>query len=325
MADEKNSNSVNEPGTTVEHLNAEKRDQLIDVHLGYELSDIEASEITRSSLTKVIVVAGPGASGKTTLLASLNDRFQQSALQDYEFAGSRTLLAFESRSYDVRIASGRLEPEMEKTKVDLDNLRFLHLRVRKKGDGSVLRDLLFSDISGENFRQAKNSSEDCKKLWILKRADRLVLLFDGASLAISAKRQESKSFGIDFLRSCIDSGMIGIATMVDVVISKMDEINQSVNKAETEKFIEEIVKEIRNRFASGVSKLAFFEVAVLPKKDPNLAEGWGLSNIFPPWVEESRYTEGGPREAFHPDIEAREFSRFGSGETVGVISSEGIR
>jgi hypothetical protein len=80
-----------------------------------EFTLMSASEITVAHLTRVIVVAGEADSGKTTLLASLIDRFQRGPFSDYRFAGCKTLMGFEQRCHLARLKSGGTIPDTDRT------------------------------------------------------------------------------------------------------------------------------------------------------------------------------------------------------------------
>ncbi len=98
----------------LEHIPQEPA--LVDLSTGLELDPISGMEITRAALTRVIVLAGSEASGKTTLLVSLYERFQEGAFTEYLFAGSRTLLGLEMRCHRARIQSGASKPDTERTR-----------------------------------------------------------------------------------------------------------------------------------------------------------------------------------------------------------------
>ena len=121
-------------------------------------------------------------SGKTTLLTSMYESFQDAPFGGYEFAGSATLPGFEQRCHEGRIESEGLGAHTLRTPAAV-GASFLHLRLRTEDESREFSDLLLSDISGELFDRAKDSTDECKALSFLRRADRLVLLLDGARLA----------------------------------------------------------------------------------------------------------------------------------------------
>ena len=85
---------------------AEPVSDLIDLPSGKELNEVAANTIAASRSVRVVVLAGPVDSGKTTLLTSLYELFQWGTVADQLFAGSTTLPAFEQRCHLARTVSG---------------------------------------------------------------------------------------------------------------------------------------------------------------------------------------------------------------------------
>ncbi len=166
--------------------------EMRELFSGEDLKAADVERIMDSSGTRLIVLAGAVDAGKTTLLLTIVHQFYKGGFGDFNFAGSRTLLAFDRRAFDSNIISGRTVPTTQHTISSLDNIKFLHLAVRNKDMSGPITNLLFTDISGENFRDASDSVEECRKLWVLRRADRLVLLFDGNKIADPANARKRK-------------------------------------------------------------------------------------------------------------------------------------
>ncbi len=131
------------------------REPLVGVPLftGRELDHAGAHRIMLHAVTRVIVLAGPNDSGKTTLLASIFEHFLQGALAGYLFAGCETSPAFDSRCHLSRTDSGRRTEDTERTK-SFSEQTMLHLRVRDEALLNPPRDLLLSDLRGELFNEA---------------------------------------------------------------------------------------------------------------------------------------------------------------------------
>src|SRR5437763_1629473 len=64
---------------------AEQQDEaeMVDLPDGLDLTTTTASQIARGRLTRVIVITGDQDSGKTTLVSSLFDRFQEGPFAGY--------------------------------------------------------------------------------------------------------------------------------------------------------------------------------------------------------------------------------------------------
>ena len=230
-------------------------------------------------------MAGPPDSGKTTLLTSLYECFQRGPFCDYLFVGSRTLPGFERRCHLARIASGRTKADTERTRPG-QGYQLLHLRVRAKDLGKPPQDLLFSDLPGETFRLVKDSTEECKSLTLLRRADHFVLLLDANRLVRVEYRAETASDGESLLRSCLDAQMLGRFSLVNILFTKWDLVRARAEESATEEYIASLKARMKSRFASRVGRLRFFRVAVRPVGGSELPFAYGLSNIFPAWVED---------------------------------------
>lgn len=261
--------------------------QLIDLPSGegYRLDVTDpksrsANEITRRRLTNVILFAGTADCGKTTLLASLYLMFHKQPFAGYCFAGSRTLVGFEKRVHLARIASGRGTPTTERSKFS----ELLHLRVRKQDRSRPAKDLLLCDLWGEDFRDARDSVDGCRRLSVLRRADAFVLLVDGAKLARLEARQQAKSDPITLLRNCLDCGMLSETADVDVLFTKWDIVQRSDDRSGIEAFAEHIEGEIVRQFAPRVGSIRFTPVAAHSQR-PGLPLGYGLNGVFQSWVE----------------------------------------
>lgn len=256
----------------------------IDLHDGATLNSTSASRITTSKLTRLIIIAGTVGSGKTTLVSSIYEMFQEGCFAEYMFAGSQTFEGFEARCYLSRLASGRSKADTERTfhKMEAD---FLHLKVRKQNSSDLSQDILFSDISGERFEELSNSIEECKNFHLLLRADHFSLLIDGEKLAKPETRQRAYTDAETILSSCLDAEMIGKKTYVDILFTKYDLLDKNEQAL---KFLKNIENKLKRHFSSRVHTLRFFEIAARPDNS-ELGYGYGLEKLFPFWVEETQF------------------------------------
>ena len=258
----------------------EEGSELVDLPSGEGMNARDASHCTRESFTSVILFAGTAKSGKTTLLASLYLLFHKAPFAGYLFASSRTLRGFEIRNYFALCASKAVKPTTPRTIVS----EYLHLRVRRDDLSQPARDLLLCDLSGEDFREAKDSSDACKDLEIIRRADHFVLLVDGDKLADPMNRKRAKNDPMTLLRNCLDSTMLGRRTAVDVLFTKWDLIQASGERDEIAAFADHIEQEFLRLFGGRVRTLRFARVAAHPF-EAELPLGYGLPELFPSWAE----------------------------------------
>ncbi len=75
------------------------------VSSGAALSMDDIYKIAAKENTKMIVLIGPVASGKTTIETSLYQMFQNSPVNEFYFAGSNSIHGFEERAFYTRIKS----------------------------------------------------------------------------------------------------------------------------------------------------------------------------------------------------------------------------
>lgn len=281
-------------------------ESLVDLPSGKGYPVDGADEVTRRVLTNVILFAGTAESGKTTLLASLYLMFHnKKEFAGYLFAGSSTLVGFETRVHSARIASDLDRPTTERSKFS----ELLHLRVRKQDRSAPARDLLLCDLWGEDFREARDSTDGCRRLAVIRRADAFALLVDGAKLARLDARQQAKSDPIALLRNILDCDMLAETAHVDVLYTKWDVVQRSSDREEIEAFAKHVQDEIARHFEKRVGRLKFWRVAAHPKEG-DLPLGYGLEDLFREWVERPvGAARRRPRLAAEP-ADACEYDRY---------------
>lgn len=286
----------------------EEAPAFIDLYAGNELTSEDADAVTLRSPAHLIVFAGAAASGKTTVLASIYDRLSEGQFAGFQFAGSRSLLGFEQICYLNRIDSGGARPDTPRT-VPSDEAAYYHLALRCAACGAQRRHVLLSAISGELFRLAKNSREDCERLTFLHRANTIVVLVDGARLAVPAQRTNAQSEASSILESFIDAKMVGSRCRVEFVFSKLDRVVEAGEAAV--EFLNTTEKKFEAKFRGRVPHLAFRRIAARPEVEPR--EGTlddGLPEAFVEWTT----TIVGDVDAGSQDVpprDAREFAKYG--------------
>ena len=304
------SNSISEEIQDAQENLTEKPNEnsLINLYSGNEMTCEEAREITSSSLSKLIVILGAPESGKTTLLTCLNELFQKGIFSNYMFAGSKTLIGFEKRSYRSRFISGAKAPDTERTKFE-STIKLLHLAVRDIDCKKPIQNMFFTDMAGEYFDFFRDSTEECQKCKILKRADHFVLLIDCENLLDPSRRNITKVENVALLRSCVGSGMLGPKSIVDIVFSKWDLVHnlEEKHKEKISNFINLIKNNVENAIKSEIGDLNFFNVAARPIT--SLESGYGMNEVFPHWVTKSLLYREKQYVIDHQNMQ-REFSNY---------------
>lgn len=280
----------------------------IDVYAGNELSSEDADAVTLRSPAHLVVFAGASESGKTTVLASLYERLSDGPFAGFQFAGSRSLLGFERICYLNRLASGGAYPDTPHTPVS-DEAAYYHLALRGTDPGAKRHHVLLSAISGELFRLAKYSREDCERLTFLHRANTIVVLVDGARLAVNAQRTNAQSDASSILESFLDAKMIGSRCRVEFVFSKLDRVVEAGEAAV--EFLNTTETKLRAKFGDRVPHLGFRRIAARPEVDQSKVPlNDGLSDAFFAWATPVTVGAGAaPQNA--PPIDAREFAKYG--------------
>ena len=255
--------------------------KFINLPTGSGLDFAEAKAVTAAKRTQVIVVAGPPDCGKTTLVTSIYETFQWQAFGNHLFVASQTLPGFERRCFFSRTASGRREPDTART--PLGNAKYLHLGLCPEGSSGNSVDVLFTDVSGESFRHACDSSEECRQLVFLERADHLALLIDGEKLAAPKTRWSAGQDVASLLQAFLDNQMLSASTRVWVLFSKWDFIVRSPDDAAVEIIVGDIEHEFRERFGQRVRELCFARVAARPRNG-TLPFAFGVEDMFKTWL-----------------------------------------
>jgi hypothetical protein len=225
-------------------------------------------------------------------------------------------MGFEQRCHDARLASNRIEPEMERTK-NKTEYRFLHLRVHDQGLDTPAQDVLFTDISGEIFREIRDSAHECSRHPIFRRADHFVAILDGAKLCDPLLRHQAVVDINMLLRRCFESNMLGASSLLDVIFTKWDMIKALIdNDPRVGDQIGIIESDyFQTPFAHRVASLQVAHIAARPQ--PSLRSGLerahGVAPLFRSWVEIAPLSRTLLPHRQHLPLPMREIDRFRSG------------
>ena len=242
------------------------------------------------------------------MLASVYDRLSEGPFAGFQFAGSRSLLGFEQICYLNRLASGGTRPDTPHTPLS-DQVAYYHLALRAKEPGAQRRHVLLCAISGELFRLATNSREDCERLTFVHRANTVVVLVDGARLAVAAERTQAQSEASSILESFLDANMIGSRCRVEFVFSKLDLVVKAGEAAK--EFLNTTERKFEQRFRGRVPHLAFRRIAARPEVEPTDGSlNDGLADAFVAWTTGAVAPVNEATKDV-PPRDAREFAKYG--------------
>lgn len=264
---------------------------VVDVDDGGPLTAEDADEIVRESGGELVVLAGLEGTGKTTLLASVYEKFLTGEFAGCSFWKSRTLRAFEDRCHRARVIGGGTRPTTPRTEQS-EGVQFLHLGVRASWRNPQGVTLLFADMAGEYFRRARDSAEECRRLTILRRTDHLVLLVDGQLLSDVRQRHVALRDAKLLLRRFVESEMVGKLTAIQVVVSKWDLVASGDGNTEVQDLLAQLEQEVRMALGQRVGSVWFGQAAASPVAKPDLKLAYGVESMFKHWIAPWRSTPG---------------------------------
>lgn len=198
--------------------------------------------ITYAFPTKLILIIGGPDCGKTTLVSAVFESFQKGPLGNFIFAGSHTQVGFETISYFAREASGRVDPETERTKSA--EFLYLHLSIRDKLLAHKAQHLLFTDVSGERFNLARDAQAEMDELTILKKADHIFYMVDGEALSNVETRSTTKQDVIIFLKRAIKAHILTKDNQLIILINKFDRVIKNSAEQAIESFFTAQLKKL---------------------------------------------------------------------------------
>jgi hypothetical protein len=143
---------------------------------------------------------------------------------------------------------------------------------------------LLSDLSGEEFTDARDSGDVTKELRIVRAAHHLLLLVDGEKIANPRFRQQGRDEACLLLRTFVEEGLLGGGSRVDVLFTKWDIAGSPHIAAVTGPFADSIVTDIKGQYGKLLGGIRSFRVTA---RDPSgaLQPATGLEQALAGWVE----------------------------------------
>jgi hypothetical protein len=189
---------------------------------GMELTPADISLLSHRSTPLIIGVVGAANAGKTSYLGMLYTLlFNGRKFQQWNFAGSYTLIAWEAQAKGLKIGVNGKVAFPKATPSAPDYYSFYHLALKKQ---KQLYDVLFADSSGEVFTKWAADTEDAEAdnaKWIYQNSDALLFFVDSESLIEGRGRVRNK---IAQLATQIAAGLD--ARPMVIVWSKADKLDQ---------------------------------------------------------------------------------------------------
>ncbi|WP_211441234.1 TRAFAC clade GTPase domain-containing protein [Collimonas humicola] len=241
----------------------------------------ETSRLLRTGDARVIAIVGPSDAGKTSLIASLYDLFQEGALSGIEYARSQTLHAFEHTCHDARAASRRGTPHMNRT--PRGEVRFYHLELGGGLAGDKLI-LALGDRAGEEYRETTDDASMVDAFPEIRRADSLTVLIDGKRLLDLGARHNLRSEITMILQAFVDGGAIQAYHRLALVLTKIDIVQESLHHARAAADFDSLSAHIRRIFGHAFSVIETFKVTASPETDA-LERGAGIPDLLSFWLK----------------------------------------
>lgn len=252
------SNILGGVATTFENEELPKTDNenYVKIYSGKALDTEGLFHFSACEDMKLILVAGPFSSGKTTLQLMFYYLFLEGHNKRLNFNGSVTIEGFKERSSKILCNSGESEPIVERTSRAI--IRYLHLAVcdeegRKKN-------LIFSDISGEAFSEPM-LLEDMADLF--SDSEDVILVADGEKLCDDYEKNNVFLDIILLMKRLLHIGIITKRTRLQIICTKQDKIDCNENSDSIKQFIQSNYKRLITQFDKDVYSINLEYVAAL--------------------------------------------------------------
>ena len=292
---------VNQEGEEAEFSSLQDKYQ---INSGEALNSSDIYRIAAKESTRMIVLVGPVASGKTTMETSLYQLFQNSPVNDFCFAGSYSLQGFEQRAFYTRIKSKGNEPTTQRTSLE-DNQAFLHIRLWNRNN-NVISNLILADISGEAFTNHIGQVDEAKISFpFIERADYVVGIIDGEKLCNKKTRNSIVSEMIEMIRTFWDAELITDGCVLQIVFSKFDIFSKVENH---NLILEKIKQQIVARLSELFMDIEYYNVAAMPSTIDEFSVGYGLEDLLQGWVR--KHVRKSSRKMEEPFDELTEYDRL---------------
>lgn len=251
------------------------------------LENVRAAQESRRS--HVIVVAGPVGSGKTTLVAAMYEAFGAGPAFGQAFAGSETLVAFERRCFDSRVASGLEVATTVRTRSGDEG--YFHLALSPERADPARLHLYLHDVSGEIYREMIAKPASAASIEAFRVADRIQVTLDGERLVGLGTRDRETYRSRALVRAIAEYGGLRSSAKVDIVVTKKDLLAASPG---AEVFAKQAAAEISEALPKELTGevLVVCARSATPNQVPSLD---GLEGVIGAWAGQLNAGAADPR------------------------------
>ncbi|WP_288584675.1 hypothetical protein [uncultured Methylobacterium sp.] len=283
-------------------------DDLEAIEEAVRLASADAAAHLGEFEASVVAVVGPSAAGKTSLIAGLYELFLRGPVGPFEFAGSKTLHAFEEICHGARLESGLSEPDSERTLSG--PAKFFELTLGSPC-GLGKRKLLIADRWGEDYKGVIDTHPRPEEFFEVARADVLTMLVDGQRIVNPRSRYEVPEEVIATLQVFSEVGLLARKPHLVLVLTKLDAVMGSANGTRTLTDFNRLVTRAEDHFSTQVTGVSSYRTAASPKGAgampgeglPDLLECWARGRPSPAYVR-ARYSSRRLIDALLPYEEA---------------------
>ena len=290
----------------------------ISVPTGQPFSQNDVDKFLLGLPATMVAIVGDTLSGKTTLLCTIYEQFLRGCFAGRSFAGSATLMAFEQIAHESRDESGANTPDTRRTSLS-EGLQFYHLATVPENAPGPSTSLFLSDRAGEAYRACLNRPVEFLALPELRAAKIVAVLVDGERLIMPAEQHEVLDTARQLVRAMMDSGTLGAAQHLQLVLTKRDAIERSGNAKKFVARAKAMARGLSNDFGPDLASFTFFEIAARdPHQNcPPYSHAYGCGHLLKAWI---KAPDPKPHAVEPTRLVAGAFDRLSVNLTYGSVS-----
>lgn len=145
--------------------------------------------------------------------------------------------------------------------------------------------MLLLDRSGEFFTGVLDSNQELAALEIARRSDHFVLLVSGPMLFSGDVQAKIRSNASTLIRRCVEGGMLGADSRVDVLLTKWDVVS-TLFPPTAELVLAQFSEYLTTLYSDKLKRLRISPIAARPHPGSPMPSPWGLDELLRSWVEE---------------------------------------
>ena len=255
----------------------------IGVPTGQAFSQSDVDRFLLGFPATMVAIVGDTSSGKSTLLGAIYDKFLRGRFAGRSFAGSETLMAFEQIAHDARAVSGATTPDTRRT-FRSEGLQFYHLATAPEDAPGAGTSLFLSDRAGEAYRDGIDRPVEFSALPELHLARVVAVLVDGERLILPEEQHEVLDTARQLVRAMMDSGTLGAAQHLQLVLTKRDAVERSGKAEKSVARARAMANGLSQDFGPALASFTFFEIAA---RDPLLDHppAFGCDHLLQAWIK----------------------------------------